>query len=97
MDMYTDDLFGVCLKQDLAHDMAKVASFCRRFMGGKAIADKKTESGVRLTLIGWDLDLTQVLVTIARRNTFKAWYGYSRVELSEQVRVPLVQAWASCV
>ena len=95
MDMYTDDLFGVCLKQDLAHDMAKVASFCRRFLGGKAIADKKTESGVRLTLIGWDLDLTQVLVTIARRNTLKAWYGYARVELSAQVRVPLVQAWAS--
>jgi hypothetical protein len=46
--MYTDDLFGVCLKEDLAHDMATVASFCHRFMGGKAIADK--ESGVRLTL-----------------------------------------------
>ena len=93
--MYTDDLFGVCLKEDLAHDMATVASCCRRFMGEKAIADK--ELGVRHTLIGWDVDLTQVLVTIDRRNTLKAWYGYSRVKLSEQVRVPLVQAWASCV
>ena len=95
MDMYTDDLFGVCLKEDLAHDMDKVASFCRSFLGPKAIADKKTESGLRLTLIGWDVDLIQVLVTIARRNTLKAWYGYSRVELSAQVLVPLVQAWAS--
>jgi hypothetical protein len=51
MDMYTDDLFGVCLKEDLAHDMETVASSCRRVMGEKAIADK--EPGVRHTLIGW--------------------------------------------
>ena len=49
--MYTDDLFGVCQNEDLAHDMATVASCCRRFMGEKAIADK--ELGVRHTLIGW--------------------------------------------
>ena len=95
MNMYTDDLFGVCLKEDLAHDMEKAASFCRRFLGEKAIAEKKTESGTRLTLLGWDVDLAKLLVTIARRNTLKAWYGYSQVELNERVLVKLVQAWAS--
>jgi len=95
MNMYTDDLFGVCLKEDLEHDMAVAAALCRRLLGEKAIAVKKTESGTRLTLIGWDVDLAHVLVTIARRNALKAWYGYAQVELSPQIRVTLVQAWAS--
>ena len=95
MNMYTDDMFGITLKEDLQHDMDVAASFCRRLLSDTAIKEEKTESGTRLTIIGWDFDLDQVLVTIARRNALKAWHGYSRADLSLRMRVPVVQAWAS--
>ena len=80
--MYTDYMFGMTLKEDLQHDMDVAASFCRRLLSDTAIKEEKTESGTRLTVIGWDLDLDQVLVTIARRNASKAWHGYSQPGLS---------------
>ena len=48
MDMYTDDMFGVCLARDLEHDMDKARKFCKQLLGSTSIEERKTESGRRL-------------------------------------------------
>ena len=48
-----------------------VASLCRRLLGETAVADHKTASGRLVTLLGWDIDSAQVLVTIAEKNTLE--------------------------
>ena len=45
MDMYTDDMFGVCLRRDLEHDMDAARSLCRGQLGPLAIEDSN-RSGV---------------------------------------------------
>ena len=75
MDMYTDDMFGVCLARDLEHDMDKARQLCKQLLGSTSIEERKTELGRRLTITGWDLDLDQLLVAISRKNAVKAFYG----------------------
>lgn len=95
MDMYTDDMFGVCLQQDLAHDMDATRTFCKGLLGSTSIEERKTEFGRRLTITGWDLDLDRMLVAISRKNALKAFYGFSSVNLDGPVDVKRIQAWAS--
>jgi len=59
MDMYTDDIFGVCFRRDLAYDMDKAQEFCRQLLGSTSIEERKTESRRRLTIAGvwWSSDL----------------------------------------
>ena len=82
MDLFVDDMFGVCWAEDLEHDMNKAAALCKRLLGERAMAEHKSESGVRLTLLGWDIDLTKMLVTIARKNALRAFFGYAHRDLS---------------
>ena len=95
MDMYTDDMFGVCLQRDLARDMEQARTFCKQLLGSKSIEERKTESGRRLTITGWDIDLDRSLVAISRKNVMKAFYGFSSVNLEAPIDVKRVQAWAS--
>ena len=95
MDMFVDDMFGVCWAEDLEHDMNKAEALCRRLLGERAIAEHKSESGVRLTLLGWDIDLTKMLVTIARKNALRAFFGYAHRDLSGFISVRVAQAYAS--
>ena len=76
-DMFVDDMFGVTFQKDLVQDMETVQRFCTDLLGDEATAVDKTDSGVRLTLIGWDIDLHQQLVTISRPNALSAFYGYA--------------------
>lgn len=95
MDMYTDDMFGICLLRDLDHDMEAARAFCKGMLGSKSIEERKTEAGQRLTITGWDLDLNRLLVAISRKNALKAFYGFSSVNLEYPVEVKKVQAWSS--
>lgn len=95
MNMFVDDMFGVCWQEDLEHDMNTASALCKRLLGEGAIAEQKSESGVRLTLLGWDIDLTKLLVTIARKNALRAFFGYAHRDLSGWIPVPVAQAYAS--
>ena len=95
MDMFVDDMFGVCWAEDLEHDMNTAEALCRCLLGERAIAEHKSESGVRLTLLGWDIDLTKMLVTIARKNALRAFFGYAHRDLSGFISVKVAQAYAS--
>jgi len=52
MDMYADDMFGVCLQRDLAKDMEQARAFCTHLLWSMSIEERKTESGRRLTITG---------------------------------------------
>ena len=88
-------MFGVCWAEDLEHDMNKAVGLCKRLLVERAMAEHKSESGVRLTLLGWDIDLTKMLVTIARKNALRAFYGYAHRDLSGFISVRVAQAYAS--
>ena len=75
--------------------MNTAAALCRRLLGERAVAEHKTESGVRLTLLGWDIDLTKMLVTIARKNALRAFFGYAQRDLFGMIPVPVAQAYTS--
>ena len=87
MGMLVDDIFGVCRAWDLAHDMNAAAALCRRLLGERAVAEHKTESGVRLTLLGWDIDLAKMLMMIARKNALRAFFGYAHLDLFGMIPV----------
>lgn len=95
MKMYTDDAIGVCLDKDLLHDLKVTRDLCTNLLGDNAVEDSKTESGRRLTVIGWDIDLDRQLVTIARNNALKALYGFTTVPLNNPVETRTIQKWAS--
>lgn len=79
VEMYVDDILGVCLKAHLEADMQRVATICNGLLGSAdrpAIAPKKTVFGRRLTVIGYDFDLNTMLVSISRKNVDKATFGF---------------------
>lgn len=95
MDMYTDDMIGVTLEISLERDMDAARRLCTGLLGPTAVEEKKTEWGRRLTIIGWDIDLDQRLVSIARRNALKAFYGFAAVDVSRKVPMTTIQRWSS--
>jgi hypothetical protein len=95
MSMYTDDMIGVCLRRDIEVDLATTRSLCIRLLGDNAVEDEKTEWGRRLTVIGWDIDLDNSLVTVSRRNALKAFYGFAAINLDRPVPMPVIERWAS--
>ena len=79
MTMYVDDMIAVCMAWYLEHDKGQAKAVSERLLGSKAIADDKWADGTRLDVIGWTVDLTQRLVTIARKNFLKTLYGFFEV------------------
>jgi hypothetical protein len=74
--MYVDDLLGVCLRKNLPTNLAKASTFLTNLLGPAAVAVHKTESGRRLTEIGYTIDLNERLVEISDRNVAKSLIGY---------------------
>ena len=95
MDMYTDDMIGVSLDTSVTRDMDAARRLCTGLLGPTAVEEKKSEWGRRLTIIGWDIDLDQRLVSIARRNALKAYYGFAEVGIEKKVPTATIQRWAS--
>jgi hypothetical protein len=55
--MYVDDIFGVCCARNLTHDMTATERICTALLGSDSIEYKKSESGRRLSIIGYEIDL----------------------------------------
>jgi hypothetical protein len=49
---YVDDFFGITLTDDLLFDMSAITAIIRKLLGEKAIAEKKSQQGRRIELIG---------------------------------------------
>ncbi|KAJ1406343.1 hypothetical protein B484DRAFT_469530, partial [Ochromonadaceae sp. CCMP2298] len=86
---YVDDFFGIILTDDLLFDMSAITAIIRKLLGEKAIAEKKSQQGRRIELIGWTIDLEKQLVTIGERCLQRALYGYAVAD--EFAPMPLKQ------
>jgi hypothetical protein len=66
--MYVDDIIGVCFVEDVAQDLVETRNICTSLLGSGAVADDKTETGIRLDIIGYTIDLGTKRVSIAKKN-----------------------------
>ena len=94
-DMYVDDLIGASFAADTESEKAMARSVCVSLLGSKAIADEKTESGTRLDIIGYALDLSERRVTISRKNFLNTLYGFLTVDLAAPMSLKTAQRLAS--
>ncbi len=95
---YVDDIMGICLKQDLEHNIAVIRDVCTGLLGPDAIAEDKWAWGRRLDLIGWDIDLEHWHVSISRKNCTKLIYGFFAMDITLEIMIDLLKrlaAWAS--
>ena len=93
--MYVDDIIGVCFASDLESDLAITRRICTDLLGSGAVADDKTEHGVRLDVIGYTLDLTQERVLIARKNFLTALHGFISTDVTQRLNLKAAQRLAS--
>ena len=96
--MYVDDIMGVCLVRDLAVSLSTTKEVVEGLLGTGTIADNKTESGRRITVIGYEVDLDLMLVAIAVKNVHKAVHGFLTVDTDSNVPVRVLEklaSWAS--
>ena len=94
-EMYVDDIIGVCFKTDLVSDMDRAKTICTSLLGPGAVADEKSETGTRLEVIGYTIDLDLKLVSIARKNFLTAVHGFMAIDLSRKSNLKTMQKLAS--
>lgn len=93
--MYVDDLIGVCLRKDLASNLHAARRIITQLLGSGAVADDKTESGRRLDVIGYTIDLDIERVLIAKKNHLKALHGFASIDLEGSLGLKDAQKFAS--
>ena len=93
--MYVDDIIGVCLAKDLDSDVQRAKDVCTSLLGPKAIAEDKTETGTRLDVLGYVIDIKQRLVSISRKNFLNAVYGFFTISLDKKVTLKTAEKLAS--
>ena len=79
--MYVDDLMVLCYNKDWEHNKRVITELCERLLGRGCIAEGKTETGRRINVIGYTLDLDQRRIGVARHNLLKALYVATRVNI----------------
>ena len=93
--MYVDDIIGVCLVDDLETDLAATREICVSLLGPGAVADDKTEHGVRLDVIGYTIDLAEERVLISRKNFLTALHGFISTDVTQRINLKTAQRLAS--
>lgn len=79
-EMYVDDSIGVTTSAKLLLDQAATRACCRELLGPSAIADHKSIAGRRLDIIGYDVDLDSLTVSISESTFNKMVYIYFTVD-----------------
>ena len=95
IDMYVDDIIGVCFVHDLESDLRLARGICLSLLGPAAVADEKTEWGTRVEIIGYVIDLTTERVSISRKNFLNTVYGFLTVDLDAPMTIKGAQRLAS--
>ena len=93
--MYVDDIIGVCLAKDLDSEVHCAKTVCINLLGPTAIAEDKTETGTRLDVLGYVLDLKLKLVSISRKNFLNAVYGFFTTNLNDKISIQTAEKLAS--
>jgi hypothetical protein len=93
--MYVDDIVGICFKDDVDSDLSTTRGICTALLGSGAVADDKTEQGVRLDIIGYTVCLTTMRVLIARKNFLTALHGFISTDVRGRINLRTAQRLAS--
>jgi hypothetical protein len=97
--MYVDDIVGVCFVRDLQNDLDTTRAICTDLLGPNSVADDKTESGTRMDVIGYTIDLSvsadKARVLIARKNFLTALHGFISTDTSKRINLRHAQRLAS--
>ena len=93
--MYVDDIVGICFKEDVDSDLSITRGVCTALLGSGAVADDKTEQGVRLDIIGYTVCLTTMRVLIARKNFLTALHGFINTDVRGRINLRTAQRLAS--
>jgi hypothetical protein len=93
--MYVDDILGICMRSQLYHDMTCARQIVTDLMGPRSLALEKEESGTRLEIIGWLIDLDTCRLSIARKNILKAVYGFFTLKLEKKTNLEELERIAS--
>ena len=93
--MYVDDIIGVCFAEDVEEDLARTREICTSLLGSGAVADDKTETGTRLDIIGYTVDLETKRVSIAKKNFLTALHGFVGTDVTKRLNLRTAQRLAS--
>ena len=93
--LYVDDIWGICLRRDLQHNLDSCRRLIQHLLGKNAVAEHKTVFGTRLPVIGYEIDLITRQVCIMDKNVLRAVYSYLSVDLSRPVPVRYMMKLAS--
>ena len=93
--MYVYDVAEVCLKDDLPSELRIALEICTQLLGPGAVADEKTESGRRLDVIGFTIDLDIERVLISRKNQSRTLHGFASIDLTGTIQLREAQKFAS--
>lgn len=86
-NLYVDDAFGVSLASEVESDIECAASICRRLFRSECIESSKTEIGRRVSVIGYDMDLDLLRVSLSRKNYLRVIHGLLTVDTRRSVAV----------
>jgi len=78
--MFVDDVMGVTLRSKVLADQQIMRELITGLLGEGAVAEDKTESGRRIVILGFLIDLDKRLATISHRNLVKALYSFMTVD-----------------
>ena len=97
MLQYVDDGFGVGHVDQYLEDREKMFSWLKRFLGDKAIEPSKSDEGMALDFIGYEVNLQDGRIYIAEKNVLKAFHAFNDIDLTPgaRVRVSKMQGLAS--
>lgn len=91
--MYVDDIIGVCMVKDLNDEVQCAKSVCISLLGPYAIAEDKTETGTRIDVLGYVIDLKLKVVSISRKNFLNAVYGFFTIDLDKKRSCRPQKSW----
>ena len=94
-NIYVDDCMGATIQTSLDHDLQAAVQVIEGLMGPQACAPGKTKAATRLDIIGYNLDTSTQLVTIAEKNVLKALYGFMSVSQDQAVPFQAMEQLAS--
>jgi hypothetical protein len=80
---------------DIAEDLAVTRRICTSLLGSGSVADDKTETGTRLDIIGYTVDLDTRRVSIAKRNVLAALHGFIGSDVNKRLNLRTAQRLAS--
>ena len=93
--MYVDDIVGACMADIISDEIQCAKSVCTDPLRPNAIAEEKTESGTRLDILDYVIDLELSLVSISRKNFMNAVYGFFTTSVDRKIDLASAQKLAS--